>query len=100
MVQLYVLHWSRPDCLGILGWWFPWLMRSELLHLAYAVYMLGGLYHFRRQSYHKAWITATHLQSFHLIEHVLLLTQLLLALNQQASVVCGLNELNCILFIT
>ncbi|NJR47260.1 MAG: hypothetical protein HC775_16765 [Hyellaceae cyanobacterium CSU_1_1] len=77
MVQLYVLHWSRPDCLGILGWWFPWLMRSELLHLAYAVYMLGGLYHFRRQSYHKAWITATHLQSFHLIEHVLLLTQLL-----------------------
>lgn len=78
LVQLYVLHWARPDCLGILGVLYPWLMRSESLHLTYAVYMIWGLYHFRLQVNNRWWITATHLQEYHLTEHVLLLTQLLM----------------------
>lgn len=77
LIQLYVLHWSRPDCLGILGMWYPALMRSESLHLAYAVYMLCGLYAFKRKVNHHWWSYATHLQEYHLTEHVLLMTQLL-----------------------
>lgn len=77
LVQLYVLHWSRPDCMGILGVLYPWLMRSESLHLAYAVYMIWGLYNFRFQVNNHWWITATNLQSYHLTEHVILMTQLL-----------------------
>jgi hypothetical protein len=76
LIELYVLHWPRPDCLGILGVLYPWLMRSELLHLAYALYMLWGLYYFQVNNHW--WKTAIYLQSYHLIEHVLLMTQLLM----------------------
>jgi hypothetical protein len=44
IIQLYVLDWSRPDCLGVLGLWQPWLIRSEWLHYLYALFMLIGLY--------------------------------------------------------
>lgn len=92
LIELYVLHWPRPECMGILGVLYPWLMRSESLHLTYAVYMLWGLYHFRSRfvneySYTKAdrrfqvnnhwWTTATNLQSYHLTEHVILMTQMM-----------------------
>lgn len=80
MVQLYALHWLRPECLGILGLWFPWLIHSELLHLAYAVYMLGGLYWFDLKN--RYWVCARYLQSFHLTEHVILMAQLLLLLER------------------
>jgi hypothetical protein len=77
LIELYVLHWSRPDCLGILGMFYPWLMRSESLHLAYALYMLWGLYHFRLKVNNHWWFTAINLQKYHLVEHWILMIQLL-----------------------
>jgi hypothetical protein len=79
LIQLYVLHWPRVECMGILGVLYPWLMRSESLHLAYAVYMLWGLYYFRFEVNNYWWITATNLQQYHFTEHVILMTQLLMS---------------------
>lgn len=42
MFQLYALNWSRKDCLGILGLFYPWLVRSEWLHYGHALFMLLG----------------------------------------------------------
>jgi len=75
LIQLYVLNWSRPDCLGLLGLWMPWLMRSEWLHYGYALFMLIGLYVFKVNN---AWWRRTiYLQQFHHFEHLLLLIQAL-----------------------
>lgn len=76
--QLYFLHWSRPDSLGILGLLYPFLIKSELLHLSYAIYMLGGLYYFKSKIKNHFWNLATNLQSLHLIEHLILMFQFLL----------------------
>ncbi len=76
MIQLYLWHWSRPECLGILGLWLPWLVRSELLHYSLALYMVVGLAIYR-QRYKNHWFnTAYYLQQFHHFEHLLLLTSL------------------------
>ena len=41
--QVYVLNWPTPEARGVLGMWFPWLIKSELLHYLYAVVMLVGI---------------------------------------------------------
>src|SRR5215475_327885 len=46
--QVYVLHWPIPASRGVLGLWFPWLVKSELLHYLYALLMIIGLWVFRR----------------------------------------------------
>ena len=42
--QLWVLHLPRPQCLGVLGLWQPWLVHSEWLHYAHALFMFVGLW--------------------------------------------------------
>ncbi|AIE73033.1 MULTISPECIES: hypothetical protein [unclassified Synechocystis] len=67
--QLYLLGWERPDCLGLLGVYFPELMRSQWLHFLYAVIMEIGLYVFLSLF----GLTALMLQTLHLGEHTILL---------------------------
>ncbi len=35
--QIYVMGWPRPKANGILGLWYPWLIKSEALHYGYAI---------------------------------------------------------------
>src|SRR5581483_7656148 len=35
-IQVFVLHWPRPEARGALGMVFPWLVTSETLHYGYA----------------------------------------------------------------
>ncbi len=32
--QVYVLGWPLPEARGVLGYWYPWLVKSESLHYA------------------------------------------------------------------
>ena len=34
MIELYILNWERPMCLGLLGFYIPQLIHSEYLHYA------------------------------------------------------------------
>ncbi len=74
-IQIYVLGWPIPEARGVLGLWYPWMVKSELLHYAYALVMLVGLWIFRTgfkgQSY-KWWMVAFWIQFWHHIEHALL----------------------------
>src|SRR5215469_17921532 len=46
--QIWVLGWPRPQANGILGLWYPWLIKSETLHYGYAVVMLIGIWVLRK----------------------------------------------------
>jgi len=46
--QIYVMGWPRPKANGLLGLWYPWLIKSEVLHYAYAVVMLAGIWILRK----------------------------------------------------
>ena len=74
-IQVYVLHWPLPEARGVLGLWFPWLVKSESLHYGYAVIMLAGLWIFRSGFVGRAytwWMVAFWIQFWHHIEHALL----------------------------
>jgi hypothetical protein len=76
--QAFVLHWPRQMAMGMLGMWYPWLMKTETLHYGFAVIMLVGLWVLRRgfsgRSYNW-WMAAFWLQFWHHIEHLLLFIQ-------------------------
>src|SRR5438045_4625356 len=38
--QFFVLHWSRPMSMGLVGMYYPWLMKTEVLHYGFALVML------------------------------------------------------------
>lgn len=83
-VQLWALGWPRPDCMGLVGLWQPWLMKGEWLHYGHALFMLLGLAWFRPWFVGTAglwWETAFVLQFFHHFEHALLLGQALIGEN-------------------
>src|SRR5690554_3506186 len=42
--QIYALGWPVPESRGVLGLWFPWLIKSEALHYGYALVMLVGIW--------------------------------------------------------
>src|SRR3954471_24645969 len=42
--QIYVLKWPPPQARGVLGLWYPWLIKSEVLHYGYALVMLIGIW--------------------------------------------------------
>src|ERR1700744_4824929 len=46
--QIYVMGWPRPRANGILGLWYPWLIKSETLHYGYALVMLICLWFLRK----------------------------------------------------
>src|SRR6476620_131923 len=47
-IQIYALGWPVPEARGLLGYFYPWLIRSESLHYGYAIVMLAGLWLLRR----------------------------------------------------
>lgn len=83
-IQLWVFHLPRPECLGLVGYFVPSLMRSEWLHYLYAYFMAVGLiFHAKyfRGLAGKYWRLAMGLSVYHTIEHSLLLSQALLGHN-------------------
>lgn len=84
-LQIYVLGWPVPESLGALGYFYPWLVRSELLHYGYALVMLAGLWLLRRGftgvQDRRWWTVALCIQFFHHFEHALLQGQFLLGQN-------------------
>ena len=83
--QIYVLGWPVPEARGIVGYFFPFLVSSELLHYGYAVVMLIGLWllrpGFTGVEDRRWWTIALAIQFFHHIEHFLLQSQYLLGHN-------------------
>lgn len=79
MIQLYILNWERPMCLGLLGFYIPQLIHSEYLHYGHALFMLIGIYYLTKYMYNKDslwWMRLTlGLAFYHHFEHLLLLIQ-------------------------
>jgi hypothetical protein len=76
--QIYVMGWPRPRANGILGLWYPWLIKSETLHYSYALVMLIGIWVLRKGftgRAHTWWTVALVIQFWHHIEHLLLIGQ-------------------------
>jgi len=83
--QIYVLGWPVPEARGLLGYFYPWLVKSETLHYGYALIMLIGLWTLRPgftgASDRRWWTIALVIQFWHHIEHALLQGQALFAHN-------------------
>jgi hypothetical protein len=76
--QVYVLGYERHHARGLLGQLYPWLMHTEWLHFAYAVFTFLGLWFLRRAFDGPArawWNAALVIQTWHLFEHTLLFAQ-------------------------
>ncbi|HEY2853356.1 MAG TPA: hypothetical protein VGJ18_10950 [Gemmatimonadaceae bacterium] len=76
--QVFYLHWPRPMAMGILGMYYPWLMRTEALHYGFALVMLVGLWLLRNAFVgraHRWWMIAFWIQFWHHFEHALLFYQ-------------------------
>jgi hypothetical protein len=76
--QIYVLGWPMHHAGGFLGYFFPWLVHSEVLHYSYALVMLIGIWVLRRgfTGTSRAWWTiALVIQFWHHTEHLLLIGQ-------------------------
>ena len=76
--QIWVMGWPRPQANGIVGLWYPWLIKSEVLHYGYALVMLIGIWVLRKGFTglsRKWWTVALVIQFWHHIEHLLLITQ-------------------------
>ncbi|GAA4690300.1 hypothetical protein [Phytohabitans rumicis] len=76
--QIWVLGTARPQSRGVLGQFFPWLVKSEWLHYGYAIVMLVALFLLRPGFVGRArawWTVALVIQFWHHIEHLLLLIQ-------------------------
>lgn len=80
-IQIYVLGWPVPEAGGVLGLWYPWMIKSETLHYGYALIMLIAFWILRKgfvgQSYNW-WMLAFGIQFWHHIEHALLQGQAIL----------------------
>lgn len=77
-IQIWVLGWPVPKARGVLGEWFPWLVKSEALHYGYAFIMLVALIALRGGFTGTArtwWNVALVIQIWHHFEHLLLLIQ-------------------------
>jgi len=78
--QIYALGWPVPASRGVLGLWFPWLVKSEVLHYSYALVMLIGLWLLRtgfKGTSRTWWNVALVIQFWHHIEHALLQGQVI-----------------------
>jgi hypothetical protein len=76
--QIYVMGWPRPKANGLVGLWYPWLIKSEVLHYGYALVMLIGIWVLRKGftgTGRKWWTVALVIQFWHHIEHLLLIIQ-------------------------
>jgi hypothetical protein len=85
--QIYALGWPVPASRGVLGLWYPWLVKAEVLHYGYALVMLVGLWLLRPGFVGLSrtwWTVALGIQFWHHIEHGLL----------QAQAIAGQNLFN------
>lgn len=76
--QIYVLGWPAHHAGGFLGFYFPWLVHSEVLHYSYALVMLIGIWLLRKGFTgvsRKWWTIALVIQFWHHFEHLLLIGQ-------------------------
>ena len=76
--QFYVMHWSRQMSMGLLGMYYPWLMKTETLHYGFAVVMLIGLWILRKGFVGTSrtwWMVSFWIQFWHHFEHFLLFYQ-------------------------
>jgi hypothetical protein len=84
-VQIYAWGWPVPESRGVLGYFYPWLVKSELLHYGYALVMLAGIWWFRTGFTSKRdqfwWTLALVIQFWHHIEHALLQSQVIIGHN-------------------
>lgn len=86
--QIWWLGMARPEALGALGYLFPWLVKSEVMHFGYALVMLVGLFLMRPgfAGAAKGWWTASlAIQLWHFIEHSALQIQAALGVNMFGS---------------
>lgn len=82
--QIWGLGWPIPESRGVLGYWFPWMVSSEILHYGYALIMLIGLWVFRKGFVGKSytwWMISFGIQFWHHIEHALLQGQAIVGEN-------------------
>ena len=83
--QIYALGWPVPEARGVLGYFYPWLIKSEALHYGYALVMLFGLWvlrpGFTGRKDRLWWSIALGIQFFHHFEHLLLQLQAILGYN-------------------
>ena len=73
--QIYALHWPVPESRGVLGLWYPWMVKSEVLHYGYALVMLIGIWLLRDGFVGRSrtwWNVALAIQFWHHVEHALL----------------------------
>ena len=84
-LQIYVLGWPVPESRGFLGYFFPWLVKSETMHYGYALVMLAGLWLLRTgftgAGDRRWWMIAFGIQFWHHIEHAVLQMQWVLGQN-------------------
>ncbi|GIG56793.1 hypothetical protein Lfu02_11650 [Longispora fulva] len=76
--QIWVLNMPLKESRGVLGYFYPWLVKSEWLHYGYALVMLIGLFLLRKGFVGRAkawWTVALAIQFWHHIEHLLLFIQ-------------------------
>jgi hypothetical protein len=76
--QFFVLHWPRPMSMGLVGMYYPWLMKSEVLHYGFALVMVIGLWVLRKGftgTSYKWWMAAFWIQFYHHFEHFILFYQ-------------------------
>lgn len=76
--QIYVPHWAPPKANGVLGLWYPALIKTDTLHYGYALVMLIGIWLLRdgfQGASRKWWTAALIIQIWHHFEHFLLITQ-------------------------
>lgn len=82
--QIYVMGWPIPESLGVFGYYFPWLFKSEILHYGYALVMLIGIWILRTGftgSAYTWWMISFWIQFWHHIEHFLLQFQAVIGYN-------------------
>ena len=66
--QIWILGMPRPEALGALGYVFPWLVKSEVMHFTYAVLMFAGLVMLRpgfRGTAKNWWTASLVIQGWH-----------------------------------
>lgn len=76
--QLWGLHWTRAQSMGLLGMYYPWLMKTETLHYGFALVMVIGLWVLRKGftgTSHKWWMVSFWIQFWHHFEHFILFYQ-------------------------
>src|SRR5438105_7575859 len=76
--QFFVLHGPRPMSMGLMGMFYPWLMKTETLHYGFALVMVIGLWILRKGftgTSYKWWMAAFWIQFFHHFEHLILFIQ-------------------------